>query len=180
MGLIILIAMIVIPITEIAVFIEAGDLIGLWPTIGVVILTAVIGSTLLRHQGFSTMVRVQESMNAGRLPVAELFDGLCLLIAGAFLLTPGFVTDGVGLLLFMPPFRTVLKGLLASRIKARGEFNMHMNAGTGQGSPSGGGFSSTIIDGEFHEVQPDGNSRDQNPENKEPDQPLPPPGNHKE
>ncbi len=168
MGLLILLAMIVVPITEIAVFIEAGDLIGLWPTIGAVILTAMVGSALLRYQGLSTLVKVQESMNAGRLPVAELFDGLCLLIAGAFLLTPGFVTDGVGLLLFLPPFRSFLRALMAKRIKSRGEFQMHMNAGPGRDHDHG--FNSTIIDGEFHEIRPEKGTDDIDPE-----RPLPPP-----
>jgi UPF0716 protein FxsA len=177
LGLVILLAMIVVPITEIAVFIEAGDLIGLWPTIGAVILTAIIGSTLLRLQGLSTLVRVQESMNAGRLPVAELFDGLCLLIAGAFLLTPGFVTDGVGLLLFLPPFRAVLRGLLANRIKARSDFQMHMNSAPGAGPRQGNSFDSTIIDGEFHEVPPENDNNAATPKGADKDHPLPPPGN---
>ncbi len=179
MGLIIFIAMIVVPVMEIAVFIEAGELIGLWPTIGAVILTAIVGSTLLRHQGLSTLARVHESMNAGRLPVAELFDGLCLLVAGAFLLTPGFVTDGVGLLLFLPPFRFVLRGFLASRIKARGDFNVRMNGAPNAGSRPGGGFDSTIIDGEFHEIQPDENNKNSYPDDDGPDRPLPPPGKRK-
>jgi UPF0716 protein FxsA len=166
LGLLILIAMIVVPITEIAVFIEAGDLIGLWPTIGAVILTAIIGSTLLRHQGLSTLARVQESMNAGRLPVEELFDGLCLLVAGAFLLTPGFVTDGVGLLLFLPPFRTVLRALLARRIKARGDFSVHGQGG--EGSRQASNSNTTIINGEFHEVDM------QEESDVGPDRPLPP------
>lgn len=150
MGLIIFVAMIVVPIVEIAVFIQSGDLIGLWPTIGVVILTAFIGSALLRHQGLSTLVRVQESMNAGKLPVAELFDGLCLLIAGALLLTPGFVTDGIGLLLFLPPFRASLRRQLGRRLKTHGEFRAQSGGGAAAGD-----FSTTIIEGEFHEINPD-------------------------
>ena len=162
MGLIILVAMIAVPIIEIAVFIEAGVWLGLWPTIGVVILTAIIGSTLLRHQGLATLVRVRESMDAGRLPVAELFDGLCLLVAGALLLTPGFVTDGVALLLFMPPFRLILRGLMARRLKARGDFQMHT-----QNPPQG--YDSTIIEGEYQEVHGEESGPDS-------DHPLPPPG----
>jgi len=150
LGLLILITMIAVPIMEIAVFIKAGDLIGLWPTIGSVILTAIIGSFLLRQQGLATLVRVRESMDAGRLPVNELFDGLCLLVAGALLLTPGFVTDGVGLLLFMPPFRVILRALLAQRLKARGNFHMHGSAQAGPGRDRES--DSTIIEGEFQEV----------------------------
>ncbi len=166
MGLLILITMIAVPIIEIAVFIKAGDLIGLWPTIGSVILTAIIGSFLLRQQGLATLFRVRESMDAGRLPVNELFDGLCLRVAGALLLTPGFVTDGVGLLLFMPPFRVVLRALLVQRLKARGHFHMHGSAQAGPGR--GRQFDDTIIEGEFQEVNEDENIND-------PNHPLPPP-----
>lgn len=167
MGLLILLAMIVVPITEIAVFIKAGDLIGLWPTIGTVILTAMIGTSLLRHQGLATLSRVRESMDAGRLPVEELFDGLCLLVAGALLLTPGFVTDGLGLLLFMPPFRSILRGLMAQRLKARGNFNMRPPGGMNTGQKQK--FDATIIEGEFQEVTPEENGSDSRP-------PLPPRG----
>lgn len=165
MGLLILLAMIIVPITEIAVFIKAGDVLGLWPTIGAVVLTAIIGSALLRQQGLATLARVRHSMDAGRLPVAELFDGFCLLVAGALLLTPGFVTDGVGLLLFMPPFRSVLRGLLAQRLKARGDFQMPPSGGAGpdRNQP----FDTTIIEGEFDEVD-----NPQSPPSR--DKPLPP------
>lgn len=162
MGLLILLTMITVPIIEIAVFIQAGDLIGLWPTIATVILTAIIGSALLRQQGLATLVKVRESMDAGRLPVTELFDGLCLLVAGALLLTPGFVTDGVGLLLFMPPFRTVLRGLMAQRLKARGNFQMHASGATGQDRNKG--FDATIIEGEYQEINEDGDTGREGPD----------------
>jgi len=169
LGLLILLVMVIVPIVEIAVFIQAGELIGLWPTIGTVILTAMVGSALLRHQGLSTLVRVRESMDAGRLPVEELFDGLCLLVAGVFLLTPGFVTDGFGLLLFLPVFRSELRKLMATRLKARGNFNIHMHSGAGP--QSGRRHGPTIIDGEFHEIK---TSNDNENENNSDDIPLPP------
>jgi len=102
MGFLLLIAFIAVPVIEIAVFIEVGGWIGLWPTIGVVILTAIIGTGLLRQQGISILFRIQENLEANKLPVRELFDGVCLVIAGAFLLTPGFVTDSLGFALFVP------------------------------------------------------------------------------
>jgi len=77
MGFILLAAMIGVPILEIAVFIEAGELIGLWPTIGAVIVTAIVGTTLLRIQGLATLFRAQRNLEEGRLPVVEVFDGLC-------------------------------------------------------------------------------------------------------
>ena len=90
MGFFILLLFIAVPIVEISVFIQVGDVIGLWPTIAIVILTALMGTAMLRQQGLSTLMRAQSAMNEGRLPATELFDGLCLVIAGAFLLTPGF------------------------------------------------------------------------------------------
>ncbi len=109
MALVIFLALIGVPVIEIAVFIEIGGRIGLWWTVGLVVLTAVIGTALLRHQGLSTLARARASLDQGKLPVRELLDGVCLLIAGALLLTPGFVTDAVGALLLVPPLRWPLQ-----------------------------------------------------------------------
>ena len=107
MALLILLLFIAVPVIEIALFIQVGGVIGLWSTIGVVILTAMLGTALLRHQGLDTLRRVQESLAENRMPVVEMFDGLCLVMAGALLLTPGFMTDAFGFLLFVPPFRAL-------------------------------------------------------------------------
>ena len=149
MALFLLLAMIVVPIVEIAVFIELGGYLGLWPTIGTVILTAMVGSALLRLQGLSTLRRVMQSVERGRLPLAEVFDGLCLLVAGALLLTPGFVTDAVGLLLFVPAFRAALGRLLARYLVASGRVTV-----------SAGAAGETIIDGEFQDLTPDNDDTD--------------------
>jgi len=118
MALYLLLALICVPIMEIAVFIQAGAVIGLWPTIGLVVVSAVAGTWLLRQQGLATLARAQQSLEQNQLPVTELFDGLCLLIAGVLLLTPGFVTDGIGLVLLIPAVRAVLRAWL-KRILAR-------------------------------------------------------------
>lgn len=117
--ILILAAFIGVPILEIAVFIQAGEAFGLWPTLGVVILTAIAGATLLRAQGLVTLARARQSLDRGEIPVEEVFTGLCLLVAGALLLTPGFVTDALGLLLFVPPVRQVIGHLVLTRL-ARG------------------------------------------------------------
>ena len=111
------------PLIEIAVFIEVGGWIGLWPTIAIVILTAMIGTALLRAQGIATLNRARQQMDRGALPARELFDGLCLLFAGALLLTPGFVTDAVGFLLFVPPVRDSIRGFL------RKHMDLHIQGG---------------------------------------------------
>lgn len=108
MAIWILLAFVGVPLIEIALFIEVGGFIGLWPTIAIVIATAVVGTALIRHQGLSTLRRAQQEMDANRLPMRELFDGVCLLFAGALLLTPGFMTDTLGFLLLVPPLRRFL------------------------------------------------------------------------
>jgi UPF0716 protein FxsA len=89
----VLLAFIGVPLIEIALFIQVGDFIGLWPTIAIVIATAMAGTALIRQQGLNTLKRAQQEMAAQRLPMRELFNGVCLLFAGAMLLTPGFLTD---------------------------------------------------------------------------------------
>ena len=155
MGFIILIAMIAVPIGEIAVFIQAGELLGLWPTLGTVILTAIAGTALLRHQGFDTLRRIQKSTEQGEMPVRELFDGFCLLIAGALLLTPGFITDGVGFLLFLPPFRRLLGGAaLQWMMRNATVYTARGRSGTGHShaSPNAGPGGGPVIDGEFEDL----------------------------
>ncbi len=164
MVLILLIAMIGVPILEIVVFIEAGGYLGLWPTVGAVVLTAIVGSALLRHQGLSTLARAQENMAAGRLPVTEVFDGLCILIGGALLLTPGFITDAVGFLLLIPPAREILRRLAGRHFASKAD--MHVWTDPPAGDDPRSSDQGPIIDGQFEEV---------NPRDKEgqPDQPAP-------
>ena len=90
MGLILFALFIFIPLIEIAGFIQIGGLIGLWPTIAIVILTAIAGSMLLRYQGIAVFLRAQAEMSEGKIPIGSAIDGFWLAIAGAFLLTPGF------------------------------------------------------------------------------------------
>lgn len=157
MGFILLLLMIAVPIGEIAVFIEAGDLFGLWPTLGAVILTAFIGTTFLRLQGLGVLRRVQESLGRGEMPVSEVFDGLCLLVAGALLLTPGFITDGVGFALLVTPFRRAMAAQVAAHLLRSGRAGIWSAQGPHKG---GAGPRGTVIDGEFEEVSPGANPDD--------------------
>jgi len=162
-ALVLLLAFISVPIIEIALFIEIGERIGLWSTLGVVILTAVLGTVLLRHQGFEVLRRVQTQLNSRQMPLQEMFDGLCLLLAGAVLLTPGFFTDAIGFLLMVPGLRRVAASYLLRQIAKRGHINIHgttqnANAGPSQGSGthysyrSGRGFDDGVIDGDFEDI----------------------------
>jgi UPF0716 protein FxsA len=153
----ILIAFIAVPLVEIAVFIQVGGFLGLWPTLAIVILTAIAGTALLRIQGLATLHRAQAAMARNELPLREVFDGLCLLVAGALLLTPGFVTDALGGLLFLPPIRTLLRRLVGAHLMAR--THVH-TSGSWHSGPQGPGprpypGEGDVIDGEFEEVRED-------------------------
>ena len=105
-----------IPILEIAVFIMVGGQIGVISTLGMILVTAILGSILLRIQGFATLARIQEQSRNGAIPGKELVSGVMIMIAGVLLLTPGFVTDSIGFLLFFPPFRQFLWSSIASKV----------------------------------------------------------------
>ena len=93
---------VVVTIAEIAVLISVGEVFGTWPTVLLVIITALIGSSLLKQQGWSTMAKAQQSLAEGRSPAVEMLEGVVILVSGVLLLTPGFLTDGLGLLGLMP------------------------------------------------------------------------------
>ena len=107
----------VVPVSEIAVFVLIGSQIGVLATIALVILTAIAGSTLLRLQGFGALARVRAALAEGRMPGKELVHGVMILLAGFLLLTPGFITDTLGLLLFIPAVREAAFAFLRKRIE---------------------------------------------------------------
>jgi len=153
----IFLAFIVVPAVEIAVFIEVGGRIGALNTILTIIVTAMIGTWLLRSQGLQTLQRAQESLNQNVFPVAEVFDGLCLLVAGALLLTPGFVTDCIGFLLFIPWVRQGLRQATWSYLARSGRAGVWTRADfhTGPEGPYSGGPGPGTIDGKFREIDKD-------------------------
>jgi len=103
-----LILFIAIPIIEIGLFIEVGGWIGLWPTLALVILTAIIGVHLLKQQGRNALFNLQNSFQMGKNPAKPLADGAMILVAGVLLLTPGFFTDAVGFCLLTPFIRDII------------------------------------------------------------------------
>lgn len=109
--------LLVIPLAEIAAFIVIGGQIGVLPTLAMVFVTAVIGSFLLRRQGLRVFRRIESEMRQGQAPARELVHGVMILAAGLLLLTPGFVTDTLGFLLFIPAIRERVFAFLSSRIK---------------------------------------------------------------
>ena len=109
----ILLLFIIIPILEMWVLIQVGNKIGASYTIGLVLLTALVGINLLRQQGLSTLWRAQQRMNSGQIPIMEMVEGLLLAIGGALLLTPGFVTDGIGFVCLLPGLRQMIVAKMA-------------------------------------------------------------------
>ena len=151
MPILILLIFLGLPIAEIAVFIKAGQIIGLGWTLAIVVLTALMGTALLRRQGLKVLSQTQQKLDRGELPVGELFDGFCLLVAGALLLTPGFITDIIGFALFIPPVRMLIGTFVLSRFVKHPGTRVWVNGE--EVGPGGGG---TVIDGEYTDVTPDG------------------------
>jgi len=116
--------LLVIPIVEIAAFIVIGGEIGIAWTLLMILVTAIVGSFLLRTQGISLLNQVKSEMDAGRVPGKALGEGAMILVAGILLLTPGFVTDTIGFLLFAPPVRSAIWAFFASRITVVGPGGM--------------------------------------------------------
>ncbi|MDQ0298585.1 UPF0716 protein FxsA [Salibacterium salarium] len=104
--------LIIVPALEIGVLILSGNTIGIWPTILLIILTGLLGAWLAKKEGLETIRTAQLQMQNGEVPSTLVIDGICILIGGTVLLTPGFITDVIGFLLLIPYTRGMLKALL--------------------------------------------------------------------
>ncbi|HDM8056718.1 FxsA family protein [Vibrio harveyi] len=125
---ILLLAFIFVPIIEIGLFIQVGGFLGLWPTIALVLITAFVGASLVRSQGIQTLMSVQGRLEQGELPAQQIFEGVMLAVAGVLLLTPGFMTDALGMLVLLPAPRAAIAKYLMSKMVVK--------------TVNGGGFSS--------------------------------------
>ena len=114
-----LLLFILVPIAELAVIIQVGQLIGVWWTIAILVADAVLGSMLARSQGRAAWRRFNEALHSGRPPAREVLDGALVLFGGALLLTPGFLTDLLGLALLIPPVRALLRTVATTRLARR-------------------------------------------------------------
>lgn len=124
---------IILPIAEMAVLIKVGGMIGVLNTVGLVLLTAVIGAWLLRQQGLATLLRANQRLNSGELPAKEVAEGLILAVGGALLLTPGFITDTIGFLCLIPGTRHWLAAQALKRMVVSGQSRgFTFRAGGGQ------------------------------------------------
>ncbi|CAH8223813.1 FxsA family protein [Vibrio aestuarianus] len=117
---ILLLLFIFVPIIEIGLFIQVGGILGLWPTIALVLLTAFVGASLVRSQGLQTLLSVQNRLQQGELPAQQIFEGVMLAVAGVLLLTPGFMTDALGMLVLLPAPRAIIAKYLMSKMVVKG------------------------------------------------------------
>jgi UPF0716 protein FxsA len=157
---------IVVPIAELVVIIQVGQLIGVWWTVALLLADAVLGSMLARSQGRAAWRRLNAALQEGRMPAREVLDGALVLFGGALLLTPGFLSDILGLILLLPPTRAIVRTVLVRRFAgqiasgaARGAGARMGNMFTFQsgGRPRAGGGRSgdgDVVDGEATEVPP--------------------------
>ena len=143
-----LIAFIAVPLIEITLFIQVGGAIGLWPTLAIVVITAILGTWLVRSQGLRAMGELRSSFSNLKDPTEPLVHGAMILFSGALLLTPGFFTDAVGFALLIPGIRQALYQTIRARVNIQsfgtpGGQQAHSPRPDGQGD---------VIDGEFHEI----------------------------
>lgn len=150
MRLILPLIFIAVPLAEIALLIKIGEIIGVLPTIALVVATAVVGVALIKRQGVATLLRAKETLDAGGIPVEAAVEGVCLLIAGAFLLTPGLITDTAGFLLLVPAFRRALARRGLGWMQRSENVHMHVYGRDGRG-PQG---PAPTIEGDYERVEP--------------------------
>jgi len=150
-----LIVLIGVSFIEIALFIWIGGLIGIGWTLLAIVASAVVGVALIRHQGMNVLAEAQAAAQRNEPPLKPVFDGFCLLVAGLFLLTPGFFTDVLGFLLLIPPLRLALGRRVWDWAVRTGRLQSvsrrYGGGGPNGGGPSGGG---PTLDGEAEEVDP--------------------------
>ncbi len=136
---ILLLLFIFVPIIEIGLFIQVGGFLGLWPTIALVLITAFVGASLVRSQGIQTLMSVQGRLQQGEMPAQQILEGVMLAVAGVLLLTPGFMTDALGMLVLLPaPRAMIAKNMMEKMVVTNmsGGFQAGGQCGFGQ-SPFG-------------------------------------------
>jgi UPF0716 protein FxsA len=145
---------IVVPIAELAVVIQVGQQIGVLWTVAILVVDSILGSVLMRAQGRTAWRRFNEAIAAGKVPAREVLDGALVVFGGLLLLTPGFITDFLGLLLLIPPTRALVRGILARRLTHRMVASMSAPRARGDDVVEG-----TAVDVDGDRLTPPGGSR---------------------
>ena len=141
-------ALILIPVIEIAVFILLADFFTFWQLISITLATAFIGITIIKKRGLQTLYEAQDQLKTNILPIEEIYKGMFLVISAAFLLTPGFITDLFGFLLFVPSIRNIFKAIVTKSLVANVNLDTYMKDNNSNSATA----HYTTIDGEFEEV----------------------------
>lgn len=146
-GWLLVLAFIVIPLVEIYVLIQVGHVIGAWWTIFLLFLDSLIGGWLVKREGRRAWLALNAALQSGKMPARELADGALILVGGTLMLTPGFVTDGVGILLILPLTRPVIRGILTRYLGSRMTAGIGFDPRTAQNRP-GPGSGGSVVQGE--------------------------------
>src|SRR5215207_2635731 len=167
MPVLLFVLFIVVPIVELYVLIQIGQAIGILPTIALLILDSVLGAALMRSQGRAAWRRFNLALAEGRVPGREVIDGVLVIFGGALLLTPGFLSDFLGLFLLLPPTRALVRGVLVRRFGARlvasaaqgaqtrvFGFGGRPGAGPGSAGAGRGAYDDDVVDSSAREVDP--------------------------
>lgn len=142
-----------VPIVDLALLVWIGRHVGFWPTVGLIVATALLGSFLARREGLSALARFRARLASGAMPGSELTDGLIILVAGVLLLTPGVLTDVAGLLGLFPPTRALIKRALTKRFQHRVTARMP-TAMWPPAPPPASPADDGVVDVEFEDVPP--------------------------
>jgi UPF0716 protein FxsA len=142
MALLLFLVFVALPIAELAVIVSVAGSIGVLETIGLMILVSIVGAWLAKREGLGMLTRIRAALDRGEMPSREVADGFLILFAGALMITPGFITDCLALLLLFPPTRAVVRRTLLATALRRGQVTV-MSRGrvrrTGPGGPGGPG-----------------------------------------
>ncbi len=148
--MILLLLFIGIPIAEIYLLLQVASRIGFFPTLGIVILTGMIGVACVKHQGRRVLARLNADLQQGKMPAGAVTEGVLLLAAGLLLITPGVMTDAAGLLLLVPPVRRLVARALGKHFAKRVRFVQYPGSPGPFGFPRGG-----VIEGDWEEDKPE-------------------------
>lgn len=142
--------LIALPFVELALLVKTGQTIGLWPTLGLLLGAAVVGGAIMSRQGLTVARRTQEAVALGRPPVGPVLDGALMLLAGALLITPGFVTDAMALALLVPPIRRRVARATVRRLVERAQLQLKaQRSARGAEGGTAGKDEGPIIEGDF-------------------------------
>jgi UPF0716 protein FxsA len=164
MALLLVVVFIIVPIAELYVLIQIGQAIGVWATIALLFADSILGAALMRQQGRAAWMRFNRALAEGRVPGREVIDGVLIIFGGALLLTPGFISDFLGLILLLPPTRAVVRAVLVRRFGARLVANatggaqmrfggMFRGGGGRPGASGAPGYEDDVVDSTAHEVR---------------------------